>query len=142
MLSIRKELRQGLTNATGLDVYFVQPPINTNVAIPLLILEETANSQYYRDRNSRTEIVSLSYDISIYTDNQSQMSDLMASVDDYMFNVGLKRTYTSTDMSIDINLDSNPLHRRNGVDSKLYCKTITYVCKATKLESGNIQISQ
>lgn len=127
MLSIRKEIRQGLTNATGLDVYFVEPPIHTNVAIPLLILEETANTQQYRDRNSHVEIVSLSYDISIYSDNQSQMFDLMSRVDDYMFSVGLKRTYTSNDMSI---------------DSKLYCKTMTYVCKATKLESGTIQISQ
>lgn len=127
MLSIRKEIRQGLTNATGLDVYFVEPPIHTNVAIPLLILEETANTQQYRDRNSHVEIVSLSYDISIYSDKQSQMFDLMQSVDDYMFSVGLKRTYTSNDMSI---------------DNKLYCKTMTYVCKATKLESGTIQISQ
>lgn len=142
MISIRKELRQGLTQATGLDVYFVQPPIHTNVAIPLLILEEKSNTQNYRDRNSHVEIVNLSYDISIYTDKQPQMGDLMQRVDDYMFSVGLKRTYTSNDMSIDINLDSNPIYQRSGVDSKLYCKTMTYVCKATKLESGNIQISQ
>ena len=127
MLSIRKELKQGLTDATGLEVYFVQPPVDVDVAIPLLILEEKTNSQYYRDRNSNIEVVNLSYDISIYTNDPSQLFDLMESVDDYMFGVGLKRTYTSSDMSI---------------DNKLWCKTMTYNCKATQLEDGTIQISQ
>lgn len=127
MLSIRKELKQGLTDATGLEVYFIQPPVDVDVAIPLLILEEKTNSQYYRDRNSNIEVVSLSYDISIYTDVPSQLFDLMESVDDYMFGVGLKRSYTSSDMSI---------------DNKLWCKTMTYNCKATQLEDGTIQISQ
>ena len=127
MLSIRKELKQGLTDATGLEVYFVQPPVDVDIAIPLLILEEKSNSQYYRDRNSNIEVVNLSYDISIYTDKPQQLFDLMESVDDYMFDVGLKRTYTSSDMSI---------------DNKLWCKTMTYVCKATQLEDGTIQISQ
>lgn len=127
MLSIRTELKEGLTNVTGLNVYFVQPPVNTNIGIPLLILEEKTNSQYYRDRNSHIEIVNLSYDISIYTDKPQQLFELMSSVDGYMFSVGLKRTYTSSDMSI---------------DNKLWCKTMTYVCKATQLEDGTIQISQ
>ena len=127
MLSIRKELKQGLTDATGLEVYFIQPPVDVDVAIPLLILEEKGNSQYYRDRNSNIEVVSLSYDISIYTDVPSQLFDLMESVDDYMFGVGLKRSFTSADMSI---------------DNKLWCKTMTYNCKATLLEDGTIQISQ
>ena len=127
MLSIRKELREGLKDVTGLEVYFIQPPVHTDVAIPLLILEEKSNSQHYRDRNSNIEVVSLSYDISIYTDKPSQLFDLMESVDDYMFGVGLKRTYTSSDMSI---------------DNKLWCKTMTYNCKATQLEDGTIQISQ
>ena len=127
MLSIRKELKQGLTDATGLEVYFVQPPVDVDVAIPFLILEEKTNSQYYRDRNSNIEVVSLSYDISIYTDVPSQLFDLMESVDDCMFGVGLKRSYTSSDMSI---------------DNKLWCKTMTYNCKATLLEDGTIQISQ
>lgn len=127
MLSIRKELKQGLTDVTGLDVYFTQPPVHTDVAIPLLILEEKSNSQYYRDRHSHIEIVNLSYDISIYTNNPMELFDLMASVDDYMFNLGLRRTYTSNDMSIDYTL---------------WCKTMTYVCKATQLEDGTIQISQ
>lgn len=127
MLSIRKELKQGLTDATGLEVYFVQPPVDVDVAIPFLILEEKTNSQYYRDRNSNIEVVSLSYDISIYTDVPSQLFDLMESVDDCMFGVGLKRSYTSSDMSI---------------DNKLWCKTMTYNCKATQLEDGTIQISQ
>lgn len=127
MLSIRKELKQGLTDATGMEVYFVQPPVDVDVAIPLLILEEKTNSQYYRDRNSNIEVVSLSYDISIYTNDPSQLFDLMESVDDYMFGVGLKRSYTSSDMSI---------------DNKLWCKTMTYNCKATQLEDGTIQISQ
>ena len=127
MLSIRKELREGLKDVTGLEVYFIQPPVHTDVAIPLLILEEKSNSQYYRDRNSNIEVVSLSYDISIYTDVPSQLFDLMESVDDYMFGVGLKRSYTSSDMSI---------------DNKLWCKTMTYNCKATLLQDGTIQISQ
>ena len=127
MLSIRKELKQGLTDATGLEVYFVQPPVDVDVAIPLLILEEKTNSQYYRDAHSNIEVVNLSYDISIYTNDPSQLFDLMESVDDYMFGVGLKRSYTSSDMSI---------------DNKLWCKTMTYNCKATLLEDGTIQISQ
>ena len=127
MLSIRKPLKQGLTDVTGLEVYFVQPPVHTDVAIPLLILEEKTNSQSYRDRHSQIEVVHLSYDISIYTNNPSQLFDLMERVDDYMFSVGLKRTYTSSDMSI---------------DNCLWCKTMTYVCKATQLEGGVIQISQ
>lgn len=127
MLSIRKQLKQGLTDVTGLEVYFVQPPVHTDVAIPLLILEEKTNSQYYRDRNSQMEIVNLSYDISIYTNDPQQLFDLMQSVDDYCFSAGLKRTYTSSDMSI---------------DNQLWCKTMTYVCKATRLEGHMIQISQ
>ena len=127
MLSIRKPLKQGLTDATGLEVYFVQPPVHTDVAIPLLILEERSNSQYYRDRNSNIEVVNLTYDISIYTNNPSQLFELMDSVDDYMFGVGLKRSYTSSDMSL---------------DNQLWCKTMTYNCKATLLEDGTIQISQ
>lgn len=126
MLSIRKELKWGLTDVTGLEVYFVQPPINTDVAIPLLILEEKSNNQYYRDRNSRMEIVSLSYDISIYSNDPSELFDLMRSIDDYCFNLGLKRTYTSADMNI---------------DNHLWCKTMTYVCKAALLKDGTIQIS-
>ena len=127
MLSIRKELREGLKDVTGLEVYFIQPPVHTDVAIPLLILEEKSNSQYYRDRNSNIEVVNLSYDISIYTDKPSQLFDLMESVDDYMFGVGLKRSYTSSDMSL---------------DNQLWCKTMTYNCKATLLQDGTIQISQ
>ena len=126
MLSIRTELKEGLTKATGMDVYFVQPPVNADVAIPLLILEEKSNNQYYRDRNSHMEIVNLSYDISIYTDKPQQLFELMDSVDDYMFSVGLKRTYTSSDMSI---------------DNRLWCKTMTYNCKAALLKDGTIQIS-
>ena len=72
------------------------------------------------------EIVNLSYDISIYTDKPQQLFQLMDSVDDYMFDVGLKRTYTSSDMSI---------------DNHLWCKTMTYVCKAALLKDGTIQIS-
>ncbi len=127
MLSIRKQLKQGLTDVTGLEVYFVQPPVHTDVAIPLLILEEKTNSQYYRDRNSHIEIVKLSYDISVYTDKPQQLFELMKGVDDYMFSVGLKRTYTTSDMSI---------------DNRLWCKTMTYVCKATQSGDGTIQISQ
>ena len=127
MLSIRTELKEGLTKATGMDVYFVQPPVNADVAIPLLILEEKANNQYYRDRNSHMEIVNLSYDISIYTNQPQQLFELMQIVDNYCFSVGLKRTYTSSDMSI---------------DNQLWCKSMTYVCKATLLEDGTTQISQ
>lgn len=127
MLSIRKQLKQGLTDATGLEVYFIQPPVRTDVAIPLLIVEEKTNSQYYRDRYSHIEIVNLSYDVSIYTDKPQQLFELMGCVDNYMFNLGLKRTYTTSDMSI---------------DNQLWCKTMTYVCKATQLEDGTIQISQ
>lgn len=127
MLSIRTELKQGLTDVTGMDVYFVQPPVNANVSIPLLILEEKSNSQYYRDRNSHMEIANLSYDISIYTDQQQQLFELMESVDDYCFSVGLKHTYTSSDLNM---------------DNQLWCKTMTYVCKASLLTDGTIQISQ
>ena len=127
MLSIRTELKEGLTDITGLDVYFVQPPVNTDVSIPLLILEEKTNSQYYRDRNSQMEIVNLSYDISIYTNQPHQLFELMQIVDDYCFSIGLKRTYTSSDMSI---------------DNQLWCKSMTYVCKAASLEGGTIQITQ
>ena len=127
MLSIRKELREEIQSKLGLETYFVQPLINVDIHLPIIILEEKTNSQYYRDRNSNIEVVSLSYDISIYTDVPSQLFDLMESVDDYMFGVGLKRTYTSSDMSI---------------DNKLWCKTMTYNCKATLLEDGTIQISQ
>ena len=127
MLSIRKELREEIQSKLGLETYFVQPPINVDIHLPIIILEEKTNSQYYRDRNSNIEVVSLSYDISIYTDVPSQLFDLMESVDDYMFGVGLKRSYTSSDMSI---------------DNKLWCKTMTYNCKATQLEDGTIQISQ
>lgn len=127
MLSIRKELREEIQSKLGLETYFVQPPINVDIHLPIIILEEKTNSQYYRDRNSNIEVVSLSYDISIYTDVPSQLFDLMESVDDCMFGVGLKRSYTSSDMSI---------------DNKLWCKTMTYNCKATQLEDGTIQISQ
>ncbi|MTN46213.1 hypothetical protein GMB51_13915 [Turicibacter sanguinis] len=126
MLSIRTELKEGLTKATGMDVYFVQPPVNADVAIPLLILEEKANNQYYRDRNSHMEIVNLSYDISIYVDEPEQLFKLMGVVDDYMHGVGLKRNYTSADMNI---------------DNRLWCKTMTYNCKAALLKDGTIQIS-
>lgn len=127
MLSIRKELREEIQSKLGLETYFVQPPINVDIHLPIIILEEKTSSQYYRDRNSNIEVVSLSYDISIYTDKPSQLFDLMESVDDCMFGVGLKRSYTSSDMSI---------------DNKLWCKTMTYNCKATQLEDGTIQISQ
>lgn len=126
MLSIRTELKEGLTKATGMDVYFVQPPVNTDVAIPLLILEEKSNNQHYRDRNSHMEIVNLSYDISIYTDEPEHLFMLIGVVDDYMYGVGLKRNYASADMNI---------------DNRLWCKAMTYVCKATLLKDGTIQIS-
>lgn len=126
MLSIRTELKEGLTKATGMDVYFVQPPVNADVAIPLLILEEKSNNQYYRDRNSHMEIVNLSYDISIYVDEPEQLFKLMGVVDNYMHGVGLKRNYTNADMNI---------------DNRLWCKTMTYNCKAALLKDGTIQIS-
>ena len=109
-----------------MDVYFVQPPVNADVAIPLLILEEKANNQYYRDRNSHMEIVNLSYDISIYVDEPEQLFKLMGVVDDYMHGVGLKRNYTSADMNI---------------DNRLWCKTMTYNCKAALLKDCTSQIS-
>ena len=109
MLSIRTELKEGLTKATGMDVYFVQPPVNADVAIPLLILEEKSNNQYYRDHNSHMEIVNLSYDISIYVDEPEQLFKLMGVVDDYMHGVGLKRNYTSADINIDNRLWCNTM---------------------------------
>lgn len=127
MLSIRKELREEIQSKLGLETYFVQPPINVDIHLPIIILEEKGNSQYYRDRNSNIEVVNLSYDISIYTDKPNELFTLMESIDDLMFGVGLKRSYTSSDMSI---------------DNKLWCKTMTYNCKATLLQDGTIQISQ
>ena len=106
MISIRKELREGLTTATGLEVYFTQPPVNVDITIPLLILEEKSNRQHYRDMNGQMECVELTYDVSIYTNQPSQLFDLMESVDDYLFSIGLNRIYTSADLNMDNKLFS------------------------------------
>ena len=111
MISIRKELREGLTTATGLEVYFTQPPVNVDITIPLLILEEKSNRQHYRDMNGQMECVELTYDVSIYTNQPSQLFDLMESVDDYLFSIGLNRIYTSADLNM---------------DNTLWCRTMTY----------------
>ena len=115
MISIRKELREGLTTATGLEGYFTQPPVNVDITIPLLILEEKSNRQHYRDMNGQMECVELTYDVSIYTNQPSQLFDLMESVDDYLFSIGLNRIYTSADLNM---------------DNTLWCRTMTYQCKA------------
>lgn len=124
MLSIRKELREEIQDKLGLTTYFVQPPINVDIALPIVILEEATNSTYFRSES--IEVANLSYTLSIYTDQPAQLFDLMEQLDDLMYSLGLKRTFTSGDMCLD----------------RLWCKSITYVCKATHDASGIIKITQ
>lgn len=112
MLSIRQELIEMLSTGTGLDVYFIMPPINVDVEIPLLILDEVNNTDYFYEQNG-LEIVDVSYEISIYAKNPMEVLQYMPLIDNIMKEVGLRRTYTSNDMYVE----------------PLYCKTMQYTGK-------------
>lgn len=122
MLSIRTDLKQGLSESTGLEVYFNMPPVDANVSVPLIILEEKLNSDYAYI-HGEIEIVNLQYDVSIYVDDPMQLFSYMAIIDNYCHSVGMRKTYTSGDL----------------YNKPLWCKQFTYSCRAKQINE-DIQI--
>ena len=112
MLSVREYLVEGLRENVGLNVYISQPQINVGVSIPLLILDETQNSDKFYELNGM-QIVNIGYEISIYAIDTEQLFHYLPLVDGYMKQLGFKKTYTSSDMYAD----------------NLYCKTMRYTAK-------------
>ncbi len=112
MLSVREYLIEGLRENVGLNVYISQPPINVGVSIPLLILDETQNSDKFYELNGM-QIVHIGYEISVYATDTEELFHYMPLVDRYMKQLGFKKTYTSSDMYVD----------------NLFCKTMRYTAK-------------
>jgi hypothetical protein len=114
MQSIRENLIEGLKENTGLEVYFLMPPVNINVSLPLIVLEEVNNlDHFYEDE---FEIASITYDISVYADKAIDILVFEEVIDKYMKRIGMKKSYTGGDNYIE----------------PLYCKTMTFTGKVRK----------
>ena len=129
MLTVRKELLQLLKDATGLEVYFLMPPVNVNVAMPLIVLEETSNNDYYYSYDTDNDIVereitSVSYSISIYASKPHDLYQYMPIVDTLMKKHGFSKMSTSGDMFV----------------KPVYCKTMSYNANIEELDNGDIRI--
>ena len=128
MLSVREILIEGLRLNTGLKVYFMMPPVDVAVSIPLLILEEVDNSDhfytYHEETDTEIEVANVTYEISIYAKNPQDLFIFMPIIDTYMKRIGFKKTWTSGDMYID----------------PLYCKTLRFTGKIQLLQDGTYHI--
>lgn len=119
MLSVRENLIEGLRENTGLKVFFMMPPVDVAVSMPLLILEEVDNSdhfyRYHEETDTEIEVANVTYEISIYAKNPQDLFIFMPIIDTYMKRIGFRKTWTSGDMYID----------------PLYCKTLRFTGKIT-----------
>ena len=127
MLSVRKELVQYLKEQTGLEVYYYSPPVNVNVSMPLLVLEEVDNTDYYYNYYSETdreyEIANISYEISIYSIDPMNIFIFQDIIDKVMKRLGFKKTWTSNDGHVE----------------PLWCKTMRFTGKI-ELKENNYHI--
>lgn len=127
MLSVRQELIEVLKEQTGLEVYFNMPPVSVNISMPLLILEEVDNTDYYynyyEDTDREYEIANVSYEVSIYAVNPQDLFIFMPIIDKVMKRLGFKKTYTSNDGHVE----------------PLYCKSMRYSAKI-ELKENNYHI--
>lgn len=124
MLSIRTDLLQLLNEQTGLQVYYYMPPVECAVSMPLLILEEVENTDYFYKYNDKTdkeiEVANVTYEVSIYATNPSDLFVFLPIVDTVMKRAGFKKTYTSGDNHVE----------------PLYCKTLRFTGRIQQLEDG------
>ena len=124
MLSVREELIVLLKEQTGLEVYYYMPPVNVAVSMPLLVLEEVDNTDYFYNYHEETdkeiEITNVTYEVSIYSHNPMDLFVFVEIVDKIMKRVGFKKTYTSGDNHVE----------------PLYCKTIRFTGKIQLTEDG------
>ncbi len=128
MLSVRQELIEVLKEQTGLEVYYYAPPVNANVSMPLLVLEEVDNTDYYYnyyEDDTEYEMTNVTYEISIYCVNPQDLFIFMPIIDKVMKRIGFKKTYTSGDNHVE----------------PLYCKTLRFTGKITiNKQNGNYMI--
>lgn len=130
MLSIRTDLLQLLNEQTGLQVYYYMPPVHTSVSMPLLILEEVENTDYfygcYNDRKEEVEqeIASVTYEISIYSNNPQDLFTFIPIIDKVMKRIGFKKTWTSGDNHVD----------------PLYCKTLRFTGKIQLIDEYTYRV--
>jgi hypothetical protein len=128
MLSVRENLIEGLRENTGLQVYFMMPPVDVAVSMPLLILEEVDNSdhfyRYYEETDTEIEVANVTYEISIYAKNPQDLFIFMPIIDTYMKRIGFKKTWTSGDSYV----------------APLYCKTLRFTGKIQQLQDGTYRI--
>lgn len=118
MISIREQVVQTLTYVTHLDVYFVHPPVEVDVTIPLLVLNEVENSDHFYRMNG-LEITNIGYEVSLYCSNPMHIIEYLPLIDEAMKQeLGLIKTYTSSDMYVE----------------PLYCKTIRFTGKAIYID--------
>ena len=104
MLSVRTDLIEVLKENTGLEVYYYMPPVSVAVSMPLLILEEVDNSDYfYREHEdgTETEITNVVYEVSIYSNNPSDLFIYAPIIDKAMKRHGFKKSYTSGDNHVE-----------------------------------------
>ena len=116
MLSVRIDLLEAL-RTSGLPVYYYMPPVNVDVSMPLIILEETQNDDYayfyYEDTDTEFEIANVSYEVSIYAVNPMDVHIYLPIVEKIMKRIGFKKTWTSGDSHVD----------------PLYCKSMRFTGK-------------
>jgi hypothetical protein len=127
MLSVRTDLIEVLKENTGLEVYYYMPPVNVAVSMPLLIVEEVDNNDYfYREHEdgTETEITNVSYEISIYAVNPQDLFVFMSIIDKIMKRIGFKKTWTSGDSHVE----------------PLYCKSMRFTGKIQLIEDGTYRI--
>lgn len=130
MLSVREELLQLLNEQTGLQVYYYMPPVDVAVSMPLLILEEVENSDYfygcYKDRTEEVEqeIASVTYEVSIYSNNPQDLFTFMPIIDKIMKRVGFKKSWISGDNHVD----------------PLYCKTLRFTGKIQLIDEYTYRV--
>ena len=128
MLSVRENLIEGLKENTGLQVYFMMPPVDVAVSMPLLILEEVDNSDhfytYHEETDTEIEVANVTYEISIYCVNPQDLFIFMPIIDTYMKRIGFRKSWTSGDSYVD----------------PLYCKTLRFTGKIQQLQDGTYRI--
>ena len=116
MLSVRKELVQYLKEQTGLEVYYYSPPVNVAISMPILIVEEVDNNDFFyqlHEDDTETEITNVTYEISIYAVNPQDLFIFMPIIDRIMKRHGFKKTWTSDDSHVE----------------PLYCKSMRFTAK-------------
>lgn len=104
------------------EVYSGYPSTEITVKPTFIIIDETENTDVFYDTNTSMEIVDLTYEINVYSDNMANLNFCINEVDTFMKDKGFIRTRST------LNLNNEPL----------FCRTMTYTCRCKKQNSDYV----